>query len=116
MMKKLSYLLLILALACAEKPVEEVPAEVNPAAEGFNMDRSDPKAVAIADDVMMAMGGRKQWDDTQIICWNFFGSRQLIWDKHSGNVRIDSKRDTSVYLINIFDNTGRVQQLSLIHI
>ncbi len=32
--------------------------EINPAALGFNMEGSDPKAIEIADSVMAASGGR----------------------------------------------------------
>ncbi len=46
----------------------------NPAADGFDMAGSDPKAVEIADQVMQAMGGRKAWDNTHYISWNFFGA------------------------------------------
>lgn len=61
----------------------------NTAAEGFNADSSDAKAIAIADSVMQAMGGRQQWDDTKIISWNFFGRRTHTWDKNSGKDRLE---------------------------
>lgn len=109
-MKKRNYLFLFILLSCSEKPAEEAYVVENPPAEGFDATNSDPRAIEIADQVMRAMGGREQWDDTRFICWNFFGSRQLIWDKQSGNVRIDSRRDTTTYLINIFENTGRVMR------
>ncbi len=78
----------------------------NPPAEGFNLEGSDAKAMAIADEVMDAMGGRKAWDNTRHICWNFFGRRELVWDKWTGDVRIDSGEST--YLLNINDDTGKV--------
>ncbi|MEM7512122.1 MAG: hypothetical protein AAF388_14405, partial [Bacteroidota bacterium] len=112
------YRLLMCALAigimssCTPPPSETgetSPAEVNPAAEGFNAEASDPKAIEIADKVMEAMGGRKAWDDTRHISWNFFGFRTLIWDKHKGNVRIDVPSDSSTYLYNLFTDAGRVK-------
>lgn len=99
-------------VACQPNTQETPPEQLygNPAAEGFNETDSDPKAIEIADEVMEAMGGRKAWDTTQYIAWNFFGNRSLLWDKQSGNVRIDSPRDSTVYLINIYDNTGKVMR------
>ena len=72
------------------------------------MEASDPQAIEIADNVMLAMGGRKAWDDLQYISWNFFGSRDLIWDKKNGRVRIDFPAQKTCYLINVYDNTGMV--------
>ncbi len=63
--------------------------EVNPAAEGFNLESSDAKAIAVADEVMEAMGGREAWDGTRYVCWEFFGRDALIWDKWENRVRID---------------------------
>lgn len=69
---------------------------------------SDAKAIEIADKVMAAMGGKKAWDETRHITWNFFGARTLTWDKWTGNVRIDFPRDKSVILMNINTDTGKV--------
>ena len=66
--------------------------EANPAAEGFDMAGSDKEAIAIADEVMEAMGGRKAYDNTRFISWNFFGARKHIWDKQTGDVRIETPR------------------------
>lgn len=84
------------------------PTEINPAAEGFNAEDSDPEAIAIADEVMVAMGGRPAWDSTRFISWNFFGFRSLLWDKQTGDVRIEVPRDSAIYLINVNQDTGRV--------
>ncbi len=88
-----------------EKPT--APSE-NPAAPGFNMQGSDPEAIRIADEVMNAMGGRQAWDQTRFLAWDFFGARQLLWDKFTGLVRIDVPRDSAVYLVNINDDSGKV--------
>lgn len=82
----------------------------NPPAEGFDLTGSDPKAIELADKVMAAMGGRKNWDDTRFIQWNFFGSRKLLWDKHLGRVRIESLRDSMTYLVDLNRETGRILQ------
>ena len=83
-------------------------AQTNPAAAGFDQAGSDPKAVALADQVMDAMGGRKNWDKTRYISWNFFGFRKHIWDKWTGNVRIENVRDDLVVLMNINTDKGRI--------
>ena len=81
----------------------------NPAAPGFDVAHSDPAAVELADSVMMAMGGRENWDQTRYISWNFFGRRNLVWDKAEGDVRIESIPDSTIYLLNIHTGKGRVE-------
>lgn len=109
-MKKLLFLLLPLALlACGEGDRTNNAQGDNPAAEGFDREGSDPEAIAWADAVMQAQGGRQAWDDTRYIGWTFFGNRNLLWDKHTGRVRIEVPKDNAVYLINIQQDTGRVQ-------
>ena len=114
-MKRYVLLLVLIGMylvSCTPPATETTPNEEleygNPAAEGFNEAASDAKAIAIADEVMEALGGRKAWDDTRYIRWTFFGRRTLLWDKQTGNVRIDSPGDSSVYLVNVFDHTGKV--------
>src|SRR5262249_6451182 len=58
---------------------------------------SDPKAVEIADQVMAALGGKKQWDALRGIRWSFGAqvgdsvrsSRRHAWDKQTGWPRVD---------------------------
>lgn len=103
-------------LGACSSPTEENLAEVNgtglaetnPPADGFDAEGSDPEAIAIADEVMEAMGGRAAWDSTRYISWNFFGRRSLLWDKQTGNVKINVPGDSAIYLINIQEDTGRV--------
>lgn len=83
--------------------------EGNPPAPGFNVADSDPAAIELADSVMTAMGGRRNWDNTRYISWNFFGRRDLVWDKQEGRVRIESIPDNTIYLVNLNNLTGRVQ-------
>jgi len=83
---------------------------VNEVAPGFDLENSDPKAIAVADEVMAAMGGRYHWDQTDHICWNFFGRRSLIWSKKTGNVRIEIPREETTILMNIHTDEGRVMK------
>ena len=82
----------------------------NPAAPGFNASDSDAKAVAVADEVMKAMGGRKAWDETRNFSWNFFGARSLLWDKKTGDVRIEAKKEDLTILVNIYSMKGQVKK------
>ncbi len=103
-------LLLLLVISACQKPTEESTAVVgNPPAEGFNLDGSDPAAIELADSIMSAMGGRANWDATRFISWNFFGRRDLVWDKATGRVRIESPTDSTIYLVNVKTGEGRVQ-------
>ncbi len=62
--------------------------------------------MAIADEVMSAMGGHKNWDDTRYITWQFFGFRLHVWDKWTGDLRFEQGEMT--VLMNIHSKEGRV--------
>jgi len=109
---------LFICWACQPAAPDENPSSgsndtetvANPAAPGFNATASDERAVAIADEVMEAMGGRRAWDTTRYLHWNFFGARRLLWDKEKGRVRIEVPQEEAVYLVNINDNSGKVMR------
>lgn len=121
-MRYLAFLLLLLScLACgtsrtatnityAPPPALTPAADPNPAAAGFNAAASDSRAIALADSVMAAMGGRQAWDNTRYIRWNFLGRRSLLWDKNGNRVRIDIPDENTVYLLDMNTGTGRVRQ------
>ncbi|MEO5984348.1 MAG: hypothetical protein ABIP80_02515 [Ferruginibacter sp.] len=96
--KALKFLLLIVPLNCS----------VVTRSPNFIEKDSEAKAIKIADDVMKASGGKKNWDATHFIAWNFFGSRKLIWDKYTGNVRIESVKNDTKILVNINNLKGKV--------
>ncbi len=115
MKNQLLLLLVIFAITACQQPAthQQVNTETeelaaNPAAPDFNAAGSDERAIAIADEVMKAMGGRAAWDQAQYIQWNFFGRRMLLWDKHNQRVRIDLVGDSTVYLIDLKSNSGQV--------
>lgn len=95
-----------------ENSAPEIKSKVvvynNPPAEGFNVEESSPIAVLMADQVMNAMGGREAWDKTNVIYWNFFGARTLLWDKENHKVRIDIPKDEMVLSLNMNDMSGKV--------
>lgn len=72
--------------------------------------QSDPKAIAIADQVMEAMGGKENWDNTRYIRFSFFGSRLHYWDKWTGRYRVEWKnRDGDSYVVLMNLNTRKGQ-------
>lgn len=106
-MKPIIYLfaLSLIISACEPKKTDMG----NPPSEGFDLAHSDPAAIELADSIMIAMGGRENWDNTRFIAWNFFGRRNWMWDKKTGRVRIESINDSIIYLANANDTLGRVQ-------
>ncbi|MCE9592855.1 MAG: hypothetical protein K8S98_01570 [Planctomycetes bacterium] len=55
---------------------------------------------------MHAMGGRAAWDRTRCISWTFFNGRRHVWDKWTGDYRLeDGKR---VVLMNVCTGQGKV--------
>ncbi len=86
-------------------------AEENPAAEGFNAEASDPRAIEIADAVMESMGGRAAWDSTRFYTWSFFGNRRHFWDKYTGDIRVEGADRESgepyLILMNLHSGEGR---------
>ena len=87
---------------------EAIDKEINPPASGFNIEGSDASALALADKVMAAMGGRSAYDSTRYIKWNFFNSRRHIWDKSTGDLVIEGIRDSFLVKMNIHSMTGEV--------
>jgi len=77
------FLMFVTVVSCGQYDKAE-NANTNIAAEGFNIEESDAKAIAIADSVMKAMGGYKNWKNTAVIQWNFFGQRVHTWNKQTG--------------------------------
>ncbi|WP_010136633.1 hypothetical protein [Ochrovirga pacifica] len=71
--------------------------------------QSDPKAIAIAKEVMQQMGGEEQWNNTHFIQWDF-GKRTLYWDKWTGDVRVEAPNDALVILVNINTMKGKAYQ------
>lgn len=93
-------LLAMLVWACSTPKEQETQenSESNPPLEGFDLAGSDSSAMQIADQVMEAIGGRKNWDQTRYFHWNFFGARQLLWDKQENRIRVEyPKENLSIY-------------------
>lgn len=100
-------ILVLLATFCmvACKNENTSLAEVEPSSSKTIIE--DPKAAKLVDNMMTAMGGNEKWEELSYISWTFFGARHLIWDKKHNRVRIESPRDSSIYLVNLNDLSGK---------
>lgn len=101
-------LALLLALACTSPPPPPAahPVRDNPAAPGFDVEGSDPRAIAVADRTMDALGGRAAWDSTRAISWRFFGRRRHLWDRARGLDRVETE-DGTVAVVDVDSGEGR---------
>lgn len=70
--------------------------------------QSDPEAVAIADQVMIAMGGKDNWGQTRHIKWIFLDRRLWYWDKWTGDVRCETVDGSMRIAMNIHNKEGSV--------
>lgn len=104
-----------MCFAQSTKPKQTTPPSASQPtsrpAKGLESKNSQQAAIVLTDLTMKAMGGQKAWDETRYITWNFFGSRKHVWDKHTGNVRIEwTDRDSGeqlLVLMNINTIKGR---------
>ena len=98
-------------LAATASPTTPVAAPA-PAAE------ADPKAVAVAERVIEALGGEAAWKGTRHLRFDFavdregrtVMSRAHTWDKWTGRYRVEAKNEkgqTVVVLMNLNDKQGR---------
>ena len=71
--------------------------------------QSDQKALDLADKVMQAMGGQEAYDNTRYITWRFFGKRLHVWDKFTGNNRLEDGKGL-VVVVNTNTKKGKAWQ------
>ena len=80
----------------------------NTPAAGFDAQNSDTAAIALADSIENAHGGRYAWNKTHYIKWSYSGQSDLIWDKIGEKVRIDFAGGNLKIRLNLKDNTAIV--------
>lgn len=90
-----------------KKIAEKAEATIQPTSIQFDSTSSDKEAIRVADEVLNASGGIENWNNTKSISWTFFGKRHLVWNKHTGDVRIDFP-DGEVNLLNLNTGEGRI--------
>lgn len=70
------------------------------AADTFDREASDPRAIELAERTLAAMGGSEAWAATRFLRFNFFGIRLHHWDRYSGRHRYEGKtRDGDAFLV-----------------
>lgn len=97
--------LVLILSACASQEDNSGYSNENAPMEGFNAEASDAMAISIADQVMLRLGGRANWDRTRYLSWSFFGDDQ-VWDKWTGRFRF--QEDSIIVLMNVETKQGRV--------
>ncbi|GAB4332988.1 MAG: hypothetical protein Kow0037_11030 [Calditrichia bacterium] len=90
-----TFLFVLLYISCGSEKAETVAA--GPAI--------DMRAQAIADSILLALGGKKNWENTRYLAWNFLDSRHHIWDKKTGRLHFESK--DLLVLMNVNTKKGR---------
>lgn len=103
-------LLLVILSSCGsgDQAQDQVNPDIIPAAAGFNLQESDSTAIAIADSVAIYSGGKRALDTANFIHFNFFGARDLFWDRENDIVKIISKRTDFKAIYNLKLDTGRI--------
>lgn len=96
---------LLMTISCKEKETTLISSAK---AIQSKTNIEDKKAADLVASMWQAMGGEEKWDDLKYVSWTFFGARHLVWDKVGGRVRIDSPRDTSIYLVDLNNLQGKV--------
>jgi hypothetical protein len=90
----------------AQPPAGAAPAALNPPTTGVS---SDPKAVAVADATLAAMGGQAAWDGTHFLRFTFVARRTHYWDRWTGRHRLEGttkEKESYVVLDNITTHQG----------
>ncbi|MCC2548838.1 hypothetical protein LJY25_20485 [Hymenobacter sp. BT175] len=107
-MKNLLSLIALLGLlaGCRTSGPGRSTAIAYPPAAGFDLTGSDPRAVAVADTVMLRMGGYPAWEKARVFAWSFFGGQYQVWDKYTGDFHWE--KDTLVANYNLNSREGKV--------
>jgi hypothetical protein len=81
----------------------------------FDPSRSDPRAIAIADLVLGALGGRQAWEDTRFVYFAFavekdgkrVAYRTHLWDRWDGRLRYETRGKDGAPLVVLLDVNSR---------
>ncbi|MCV9389247.1 hypothetical protein [Reichenbachiella ulvae] len=84
-------------------------SDINAPIEGFNIEKSDPSAIYLADKIMEAIGGRMAWDKIKYLEWEIDG-RKYYWNRTEDIVRLDLLADTLSMIFNIDKQTIKVKK------
>jgi hypothetical protein len=79
-------LLIVIGCSSSSTKTDQGPSPNQVAATG------DSLALALAQRVEDAVGGKENWDQVKYLSFNFFGSRFWYWDKHKNRYRVESRK------------------------
>ena len=107
-MKRIVLGLFLSSLALAGCAAPQAPSAPSPS-EDAQPDRglADPEATVLAARVLETLGGAESWERVRYVSWRFFGGRHHLWDKHTGDVRIEADEWTLV--MNLHTRRGAVR-------
>jgi len=108
----IAILVILLLASCSQMETKkDNNSETNKKSTEINVSTiADPKVRELVDATLLAMGGQQKYDDLQYVSWTFFGSRQLVWDKWNSRVRINSPKDTTIYLLDMKTMKGKISK------
>lgn len=69
----------------------------------------EEKVNVIVKEMLDAMGGIKNYNNTHFIQWEFV-KRKLYWDKWTGDVRVENPSENQIILLNINTLKGKVYE------
>ncbi|MCP3981286.1 MAG: hypothetical protein GY716_18450 [bacterium] len=98
-------ILLVAALGCGVSTTQQAATPEDPATRVQVSAESDERAIEIAQSTVERMGGWEALDSTRFVRWHFFGRRWHHWDRHSGDLRIES--EDGLWLMNVHTKEGR---------
>jgi hypothetical protein len=98
-------LVILLAISC------RTASDQSTSDTGFDSSKSDPEAIRIADEVMVALGGRKNYDAVKYLSFHFVvtkGDTQLSdwrhdWNRRNNNYRLETTTRYGDHLRIIFN-------------
>ena len=82
----------------------------------FDPSRSDPRAIALADLSMAALGGRQAWEGTRFIYFAFavekdgkrVAYRTHLWDRFDGQLRFETRGKDGAAVVVLMDVNSRI--------
>jgi len=104
--KLVALIILSIFIICCNPPKESTATIEQQSLSTIEIE--DKKAAQLVSKMMEAMGGAQEWEELQYVSWTFFGARHLVWDKKNNRVRIESPRDSSIYLVDL-QNSSEVR-------
>jgi len=118
MKKALLLLIIVVSFYTSCKQSDTTSKGATPAVEAKGIADDESEEIVAAS--IKAMGGQQAYDAINVLSWTFFGARHLVWDKKNNRVRIDSPRDSSVYLLDmntmegVYAKNGEVEKDSTV--